>query len=133
MNTLGSSMEYLLQIAAQGQPLEFASPLEQRLCDALVDLGIPPVRQHPVWPYTLDFYYPDEKLCVEVDGAAYHDSDRDRRRDRTLRLDHGISTRRFTGKEVYRDAAWCARQVRWRLGELRGERWSVTRQAIYHC
>jgi very-short-patch-repair endonuclease len=28
-------------------------------------------RQHPVGPYVLDFYCPELRLCIEVDGAVH--------------------------------------------------------------
>lgn len=37
-------------------------------------------RQHGVGPYILDFYCPEGKLAIELDGAS-HDSDEARQRD----------------------------------------------------
>jgi len=36
-------------------------------------LGVHFRRQHPLWPYVVDFFAPTVKLVVEVDGSA-HDS-----------------------------------------------------------
>jgi hypothetical protein len=48
------------------------------------------------------------ELAIEVDGREWHDRSfdqvqRDRLRDRQMLRDHGISTLRFTGREIYRD------------------------------
>ena len=29
-------------------------------------------RQHPIGSYILDFYCPEAKLCIELDGAAHY-------------------------------------------------------------
>lgn len=54
-------------------------------------------------------------LAVECDGHDFHDrtkqqAARDKSRDRAL-LDHGISTIRFTGSEIWRDALKCANEA----------------------
>jgi very-short-patch-repair endonuclease len=42
-------------------------------------------RQYPVGPFTLDFYCPKHKLCVEVDGEQHFETmERDRERDLAL-------------------------------------------------
>jgi 3-isopropylmalate/(R)-2-methylmalate dehydratase small subunit len=54
-------------------------------------------KQHPAGPYTLDFYCPAAKLCVEVDGLAHSMGDnphRDAKRDQLLAA-HGIKTLRI--------------------------------------
>ena len=59
-------------------------------------------RQHSIAPYVLDFYCPDLRLAVEVDGGQ-HFEPRGERHDaeRTRALDeHGIATIRFTNFEV---------------------------------
>ena len=52
--------------------------------------------------------------CVEVDGHAHHSGkdrmQRDRRRDRDL-VAAGIRVVRFTGSEVFHDAAGCAEEI----------------------
>jgi very-short-patch-repair endonuclease len=62
-------------------------------------------RQHPIGPYTLDFYCPAVKLDVEVDGDSHGMGDnpaRDRRRDSWLR-DHGLRVLRFDAADVMKD------------------------------
>jgi hypothetical protein len=57
------------------------------------------------------------RLLVEADGAAFHDAERDARRDAKL-LAQGWPTIRFTGREIYRDAAACARAAMAKLVAL---------------
>ena len=62
-------------------------------------------RQHSVGPYVLDFYCPEAKLAVELDGAA-HDHERAFRRDalRTAYLAAaGIRLVRFENRDVVRN------------------------------
>jgi len=62
-------------------------------------------RQHSVGPYVLDFYCPDLKLAVELDGAA-HDHDQAFRRDalRTAYLAAaGVRVIRFENDDVVRN------------------------------
>ncbi|HEX6860280.1 MAG TPA: endonuclease domain-containing protein [Caulobacteraceae bacterium] len=60
-------------------------------------------RQHPFDPYVLDFYCPEVKLCVEVDGDWTHGSDeqgaKDQRRDAFLKS-HGIRIVRIPAADV---------------------------------
>jgi very-short-patch-repair endonuclease len=55
------------------------------------------------------------RIVVECDGHSYHERTKeqaahDRSRDRQMLL-LGIKVMRFTGSEIYRDAAGCAHQV----------------------
>jgi very-short-patch-repair endonuclease len=55
-------------------------------------------RQHPVGPYILDFYCPERRLAVEIDGEVHNQPDQiahDRRRDAYC-LDRGIATLRLS-------------------------------------
>lgn len=61
-------------------------------------------RQHPVGPYVLDFYCPEARLALEVDGAA-HDHPVQATRDdhRTAWLaERGIQVLRLPAREVLR-------------------------------
>lgn len=59
-------------------------------------------RQHSIGRYIVDFYCPELKLAIELDGAA-HDSARadagDQMRDEFLRF-HGIRVLRYENREV---------------------------------
>jgi len=59
-------------------------------------------RQHPIGPYSLDFYCPEAKLAVEIDGIVHDMGDqpaRDMARDRWLAA-RGIETIRIAAKDV---------------------------------
>jgi very-short-patch-repair endonuclease len=57
-------------------------------------------RQHPIGPYITDFYYPQGKLIIEVDGGIHLD----RREDDDARTEwlnsQGYQVIRFTNHEV---------------------------------
>lgn len=83
------------------------TPPEARLWAVLrrKALGVKFRHQHPIGPYSLDFYAPALKLCIEVDGAAHDMGDnpqRDERRDAWL-VAKGIRTLRIPADEVMRD------------------------------
>jgi very-short-patch-repair endonuclease len=62
-------------------------------------------KQHPLGPYTLDFYCPAVKLVIEIDGDSHGMGDnpaRDRRRDAWLR-EQGLRVLRFDASDVMRD------------------------------
>jgi very-short-patch-repair endonuclease len=62
-------------------------------------------RQHPVGRFILDFWCPEAKLAVEVDGGV-HDENEQREQDalRTALLDqYGYQVVRFRNEEVLRD------------------------------
>ena len=59
-------------------------------------------RQYPAGSYVLDFYSPDIRLCVEIDGPQ-HDEATDGRRD-AYPLQRGILTDRVPSLDVFRDA-----------------------------
>jgi very-short-patch-repair endonuclease len=67
------------------------SGLERAFLKAVLKSDLPrPLTNHPIGPYTVDFYWPSHDLVVETDGARYHDHElarrRDRRRDAELQL-----------------------------------------------
>lgn len=57
-------------------------------------------RQHSIGPYILDFYCPDKKLAIELDGSQHlENKDYDKERDFYLST-LGIKTLRFWNNEV---------------------------------
>ena len=56
-------------------------------------------RQHPVGPYVVDFFCPEAKLIVEVDGGQHADSARDAVRTRWLEA-RGYCVLRFWDNDV---------------------------------
>jgi very-short-patch-repair endonuclease len=78
------------------------------------------LRQHPLDPYTLDFYCPSAKLAVELDGGGHNYSlgrTHDRRRA-TFLAQHGILVLRFWNHQVRKEidsvlqAIWLALERR---------------------
>ena len=57
-------------------------------------------RQHPIGPYTADFYCPEARLVVEIDGADHENRHAaDRVRDRYMRS-RGMRVLRFMASEI---------------------------------
>jgi very-short-patch-repair endonuclease len=54
--------------------------------------------------YTLDFYFAEFRLAVEVDGKYFHDVLSDADRDDVHRREFGIETLRFPAREVSDDS-----------------------------
>ena len=93
------------------EAIEFARSLRKQSTDAEQRLwtmlrnrqlgGFKFRRQHPLPPYTLDFYCEDAKLCVELDGSQHAQAATgDERRDKFLH-DRGIRTLRICNNEVF--------------------------------
>lgn len=58
-------------------------------------------RQHPIGLYALDFYCPEARVCIEVDGEQHEASrQRDLARDATL-LAQGILTIRIPSLDLF--------------------------------
>lgn len=75
---------------------------EQKLEKEVCKLGVRYRTQHIILPVKaiLDFYFPDQNLCVEVDDPS-HEKKIKKDRLRTERLAGlGIKTIRFTNKQV---------------------------------
>jgi len=66
------------------------------------NLGYKFRRQHPMPPYTLDFFCQDAAMVIELDGGQHADSERDRRRDEWL-AERGLRVLRFWNHEVLQD------------------------------
>lgn len=102
------------------------SPIEQKFLAACEKLGAASlaglVPQYPVAGYRIDFALPDRKIGIELDGFASHSStadiENDRRRQRDLE-GRGWYLIRFGGREVHRDADYCAQQAAWLIEHAR--------------
>ncbi|MFA6170546.1 MAG: DUF559 domain-containing protein [Candidatus Margulisiibacteriota bacterium] len=58
-------------------------------------------RQHVIKGFILDFYCPQARLGVELDGGIHkQQEDYDKARDKVLK-DHGVEVIRFTNKELF--------------------------------
>jgi very-short-patch-repair endonuclease len=68
-------------------------------------LGIRFLRQYSVGPYVVDFYAPEVKLAIEVDGATHvtdEEIEYDKNRQATIE-NLNISFLRFTNQMIYED------------------------------
>ncbi|MFN4092508.1 MAG: endonuclease domain-containing protein [Brevundimonas sp.] len=79
-------------------------------------------RQHPIGPFVLDFYCPEAKLAVEVDGSVHSQPEqaaKDQRRTRWLAT-QGVRVIRIAAEDVRVNLdevlAFIARTVRDRSG-----------------
>jgi very-short-patch-repair endonuclease len=71
-------------------------------------------RQHSVGPYVLDFYCPDERLCIELDGSAhYTDCGYEYDSARTEYLDAlNICVIRFENKDVFENTEGVLEEIK---------------------
>lgn len=113
------------------------SPIESRLYEAMCAEGLHPVPQFPVEGYIVDFAFPEFRLAIEADGAAYHEGaqrDHDRKRDWILKSRYGWTVKRFWGTTIFNKPANCAfvvkREVetRRRQSEERARQQQLARQ-----
>lgn len=67
--------------------------------------GLKFFRQYSMGPYILDFYCPERKLAVELDGGQHNKSEgREYDAERTAFLNaHGVEVLRFWNSEVLND------------------------------
>jgi very-short-patch-repair endonuclease len=68
-------------------------------------LGFKVLRQHPIGPYTADFYVSSAKLVIEVDGSAHDFGDRperDEARDRYM-AERGYRVLRILAHDVIKN------------------------------
>jgi very-short-patch-repair endonuclease len=71
-------------------------------------------RQHSIGPYIADFYCPECRVIVELDGAGHMDPlgvERDEKRTNFLAR-FGIEVIRFENKEVLQNREWVLESIR---------------------
>jgi very-short-patch-repair endonuclease len=71
-------------------------------------------RQHSIGPFIADFYCPEERLAIELDGDIHDEPDRieyDARRTQYLE-DHGIQVLRFRNGQVLADQSVIIAEIR---------------------
>ena len=101
------------------------TPQERVLWDALRGRQLDDVkfrRQHPLGAFIFDFYAPELRLVVELDGDIHDDPvrrARDRSRDAHL-IANGYSVVRVTNMEVVLDLEAVLERLSVLIGELRG-------------
>jgi very-short-patch-repair endonuclease len=81
-----------------------ASDTEEAMLALIRRAGLPaPQVNYPFGRWTLDFYWPDGRFVVEVDGPGFHSTryrfERDRRKDDELRGAH-IEVMRIGGRDI---------------------------------
>jgi len=94
---------------------DYLSPAEVDLATALFDAGVRGFRQqHPIGRYTVDFWFPDAKLVVEVDGRAYHqDLEREKRRSRSILRAGAHRVLHLDARIVMAEPDECVNAIRW--------------------
>ncbi len=97
-------------ITPHGQPEVALTPIEAMFWKVARDKIPGLIAQHPVGGYRVDFALPHWKIAIELDGHEYHKTKSQRtydaRRERALQR-QGWRVIRYTGSEVYHDAARC--------------------------
>lgn len=88
----------------ESEPALSRSTGERLLRRLLKQAGLPqPLSNVTLHGFEVDFYWPDQKLVVELDGRPYHSRsrafERDHRKDQTLRA-HGLPPLRITGGQL---------------------------------
>jgi very-short-patch-repair endonuclease len=76
------------------------TPIEAAIWSDIRCYGLPFWPQFPVGRFVVDFADPVRKIALECDGAAYHDADKDARRDALL-ADMGWRTYRIPGRDCF--------------------------------
>ena len=77
-------------------------------------------RQYPCGPYFLDFYCPELKLAIELDGDTHGNPEqqmRDRRRDAYLEK-HSVRVLRFWNREIRENLDGVMMVIREEVGKL---------------
>lgn len=80
--------------------LDSSTPIEWELWSDIRSHGLPFAPQYPVGRYVIDFADPKRLIAIECDGSAFHDADRDARRDAYL-IEQGWT--------VYRTPGWACK------------------------
>ncbi|MEK7187102.1 MAG: endonuclease domain-containing protein [Patescibacteria group bacterium] len=84
-------------------------------------------RQHSIGPYILDFYCPEYKLAIEIDGAQ-HKENREYDKERTMFLrEQGIREVRFWNKQVNDSMKVILNRIQIELNSLRPAKGEVSK------
>lgn len=75
------------------------TPIEQWAWNDIRRQKVPFYPQFPIAGFFVDFANPAKKLALEIDGRAFHDSEKDLARDKKLAL-HGWKVKRFYIEQV---------------------------------
>jgi very-short-patch-repair endonuclease len=88
-------------------------------------------RQFSVGPYVLDFYSPELRLCIELDGQSHFTPEvyeHDRQRTEYLNRLHDIRTIRFENEDVFRSPEGVLSEIRTAINKLRKRNMDSLRQ-----
>ena len=88
-------------------------------------------RQFSVDPYVLDFYSPELRLCIELDGQSHFTPEgyeHDRQRTEYLNRLHDIRTLRFENEDVFRSPEGVLSEIRTAINKLRKRNMNSLRQ-----
>ena len=72
-------------------------------------------RQFSIGPYILDFYCPEYRINIELDGDGHYSPDgykHDKKRNSYLYEEHGITTLRYENKDVFKFPENICKQIR---------------------
>ncbi len=81
-----------------------ATPAELLFRNFLASLGVPYRFQQGFYnPYyrIVDFYLPEHRIAIEIDGESHTDPERDRRLDEWFERVRGVRIIRITNDQVY--------------------------------
>lgn len=82
--------------------LNIFTPIEKAAWSDIRGLPFAVWPQFPVGKYVVDFAIVHKRIAIECDGAAYHDAERDAKRDSELN-DSGWRVVRITGSDCWSD------------------------------
>ena len=71
-------------------------------------------RQFSIGPYILDFYCPEFRICIELDGDGHYSADgyeHDLTRNTYLHKEHGITTLRYENKDLFKNPEAVCKQI----------------------
>lgn len=86
------SYHRVIEIARKAQD-KYGSVPEAMVAIELLKLGYKIIPQQRIGKYKVDFYLPNAKTVVEVDGKIYHQGRDDNEREATILLSLGLDTR----------------------------------------
>jgi very-short-patch-repair endonuclease len=91
-------------LARESEPAMTRSEGERRMLELIREAGLPTPRANvAMFGYEADFYWPEQRLVVELDGFAYHSRhlafERDHRKDQTFRA-AALQPLRITGSQL---------------------------------
>jgi len=108
------------------------SPIEKSFLWECHKCGVDPRCQFPVGPFFLDFAFPDDKICVELDGHDFHKTKEQRtadsQRQRWLEL-NDWRVIRFTGTEIHHNVASCVQQTIQFIAKVKEQRNGISERS----